>query len=77
MKRLCVALSVVGLSMLLACRNEPVAQTSPAPATVGPAGNVPAGVLPPVDRARDTVNQLNDLQNQTEQRTGGGAYDTP
>jgi hypothetical protein len=74
MKRVFAVLSIVGLVMLGACRNDPVAQPSPAPSTVGPAGQVPAGVLPPVDRTRDTVNQLNDLQNRTEQQTGGDTY---
>lgn len=59
--------------VLAACRNDPVAQSTPEP-SVGPAGRVPAGVLPPVDRARDSVNQLNDLQERTEQQTGGNAY---
>lgn len=76
MKSLCAALSIVVLSLLTACRNDPVAQPAPA-GTVAPAGQVPAGVLPPVDRTRDTVDQLNQLQNQTEQQTGDGTYDAP
>lgn len=69
MKRSCVALWMVGASIFAACRDEPAAQQGPAPSPAVPAG-VPSGVLPPVDRARDAVDELNRLQDQTERQTG-------
>ena len=43
--------------------------STPAPTLVD---NPKTGILQPADRARDTVNQLNQQQRNTEQQTGGG-----
>jgi len=49
------------------------AATTPAPTLVA---HPQSGLLKPAGKARDTVNQLNQQQNQEEQQTGG-AYTTP
>lgn len=66
MKRL-VLLACAAAVLATACGGDPAAAPSPSPTQQH---SVPAGVIPPVDKARDTVDQLNDLQNQTEQRSG-------
>jgi hypothetical protein len=52
-----------------ACGGGSHAAPSPAPTA-----QLRTGILAPAGRARDTVNQLNNLQNQQEQQTGGGNY---
>ena len=51
------------------CGGDPAATATPSPQH-----SVPPGVIAPVDKARDTVDQLNQLQNRTEQLTGGSGY---
>ena len=46
------------------------AGTTPAPTLVA---HPKSGLLQPAGKARDTINQLNQLQNQQEQQTGGSS----
>ena len=74
MKRLVMLACAAALVTMTSCGGDPVASATPSPSAVP---NVPSGVIAPVDKARDTVDQLNQLQNRTEQQTGGGAGYTP
>jgi hypothetical protein len=71
MKRLVLLLCAVVTFGVAGCGDDPAAAPAPTPA---PQHSVPPGVLPPVDRTHDTVDKLEDLQNRTEQQTGGGVY---
>lgn len=69
MRRIVVLACMTVVLATPGCDGDTAAQPTPA-GTGGPA----AGILAPADRARDTVGRLNDLQNRTEQQTGGDAY---
>jgi hypothetical protein len=53
------------------CGGDPAAAPSPTPVRT-----FPSGVFAPVDRARNTVDQLNQHSSDLEQRTGGSDYPT-
>jgi ABC-type glycerol-3-phosphate transport system substrate-binding protein len=77
MKRL-LAMAAIAIALgATACGGGKAAQPTPGPQE--PAANLvndpKSRVLKPADRARDTVNQLNNQQNGTEQQTDSGAYD--
>jgi len=69
MKRLFLLACAVVAILTGACGGDPAAAPSPTPVHT-----VPPGVIAPVDKARNTVDQLNQLQNRTEQQTGGSGY---
>ena len=68
MKRFVLLVCAVA-AIATACGGDPAAAPSPTPVHT-----VPPGVIAPVDKARNTVDQLNQLQNRTEQQTGGSGY---
>ena len=59
-------------STAAACGGGDQAAATPTPASTG----YKSGILQPIDRTRDTVNQLNNQQNQLDQQTGGGTAPT-
>ena len=59
-------------TIAIGCGGDPAAAPTPSPQHT-----VPAGVIAPVDRARDTVDQLNERQNRMEQPSGGAGYPAP
>ena len=69
MKRFVLLACAVAAIATAGCGGDPAAAPSPTPVHT-----VPPGVIAPVDKARNTVDQLNDLQNRTEQQTGGSDY---
>jgi hypothetical protein len=69
MKRFVLLACAAATIVTAGCGGDPAAAPSPTPAH-----SVPPGVIAPVDKARNTVDQLNDLQNRTEQQTGGSGY---
>ncbi len=68
-KRLLLACALATVFLPAACGGDPVASPTPTPVH-----SVPSGVITPVDESRSTVDQLNQLQNRTEQQTGGSGY---
>jgi hypothetical protein len=76
MKRKLVLILAVIAFGAAACGGGKAATPTQAPQE--PAANLvnnpKSGILKPADRARDTVNQLNNQQNQQDQQTGSGDY---
>jgi hypothetical protein len=72
MRRLVLLACAAATLSFGACGGDPAAAPTPTPVHT-----VPPGVIAPVDRARNTVDQLNQQTNRTEQQTGGNAYDVP
>jgi hypothetical protein len=74
-RRLALACLVVALGCGACGDDDPAAQ--PTPIVSYAPGAAPAyqqgGILAPAGRARDTVDQLDQQQQQTEAGTGGGA----
>jgi hypothetical protein len=74
MKRVAMLLAVAATLAFTACGGDPAAAPTPTP-QAGVAGS--GGLLAPVDRARTTVDQLNQQTNQMEQQTGGDGSTVP
>jgi hypothetical protein len=71
MKRLFACACIAATLGFGACGNDPATAPTPQPAvqeTPAPGG----GVIAPADRARNTVDRLNEQQDQMEQQTGSG-----
>jgi ABC-type glycerol-3-phosphate transport system substrate-binding protein len=64
-----IAACAVFVALASACGGGDQAASTPTPAATSP---VTGQIMGPAEKARDTVDQLNDLQNRTEQQTGGG-----
>jgi hypothetical protein len=79
MKRL-VALACAAAALALpACGGNDTAASTPTPAPSYRPGEAPAyqnggSILGPGGKARNTVDQLDQIQQQREQDSGGGAY---
>ncbi len=63
MKRLLACACIATTLGLGACSSDPATAPTPQPG---------GGIMAPADRARDTVDRLNDQQDQMEQQTGRG-----
>ena len=77
MRRFVAAASLAVAALTASCGNDPPAAT-PTPAVSYAPGAAPAyqngnNILGPAGDARDTVDQLNDMQEGTSNQTGGGA----
>ena len=79
MKRI-VALACAAVALALAgCGSNEAAAPTPSPTPSyrpgeAPAYQEPGTILTPGGKARNTVDQLDQIQQDREQQTGGGAY---